>query len=298
MGCWNGTCMISNLPIMSGDKIKLVLLSNSPGNEYMSSGGYCYATGLMAPAFFAISGEYDDYGNIENIVTDWNYELISDILKKRYKRIKFEDKDLTEFTLEDIINGIERDNLEVIRNKDVMRAEDQEFVIGDLCFVMIRQDVWDGICAEYNGNFWNENKEETDKGNYYISTKEWCKRRLDKCMKSLDEFYAIQDEQKKFLHVMTRSEDHIFDVHREIGRLTFSNYQYRDLFNQRDSDKESIFKAWTEHIIINSFLDSTRKAWMITQGKGSQSASWEDYKVLNKIVDKICDEQIAEYGEE
>jgi len=59
MGCWNGTCMISHLPIIAGDKIKLVILHgiNIPINN---ASAYCYSNGLLEPSFLPLTGEYND----------------------------------------------------------------------------------------------------------------------------------------------------------------------------------------------------------------------------------------------
>ena len=69
MGCWNGTCMISNLPILAGEETKLVFLF-SPHREKVTltnASGHYYATDFLKPAFFPITGKYNDYGVIEDI---------------------------------------------------------------------------------------------------------------------------------------------------------------------------------------------------------------------------------------
>lgn len=45
MGCWNGTCMISNLPIIAGEKVKLVFLHTPYGNniDKIKKSAYCYS---------------------------------------------------------------------------------------------------------------------------------------------------------------------------------------------------------------------------------------------------------------
>jgi hypothetical protein len=63
MGCWNGTCMISNLPIISGEKIKLVLLRRAIDSKRLfNSSAYVYSHDIFTPSFFPLSGVYNDYG--------------------------------------------------------------------------------------------------------------------------------------------------------------------------------------------------------------------------------------------
>lgn len=75
MGCWNDTCMISHLPILSGEKCTAVLLleqqhpyaGTSPTGEYM--------------AIAAIHGEYDEYGQLENMDPTEESTLLSALSK-------------------------------------------------------------------------------------------------------------------------------------------------------------------------------------------------------------------------
>lgn len=66
MGYWNGTCMISNLPIISGEKIKLIFLLPKYSPVTMcGESAYVYPTDILTPCLLPISGKYDDYGSIE-----------------------------------------------------------------------------------------------------------------------------------------------------------------------------------------------------------------------------------------
>ena len=108
--------MLSNLPIISGDKVKLVFLRSPYGKvDVFNGSGYCYPTGILSPAFLAISGQYDDYGTVEDVVKDWNYNLIENFLKEKLGNVLKVDgkqKIFSNWTLEEIIRGIERGGLE------------------------------------------------------------------------------------------------------------------------------------------------------------------------------------------
>ena len=78
MGCWNGTDMITHLPIMAGEKIRVLVLkqcATEPG-----CGGVTYAHDLWAPLGPAIKGEYNDYGCPENIEDDVAAKWLNHIL--------------------------------------------------------------------------------------------------------------------------------------------------------------------------------------------------------------------------
>lgn len=69
MGCWNGTCGLSQLPIHAGDPVIGFLLEGRGARRegHNGAGGYCYSTDAAAPLFIPIRGKYDDYGAIEEI---------------------------------------------------------------------------------------------------------------------------------------------------------------------------------------------------------------------------------------
>lgn len=106
MGCWNGTCGISKMPIQHGDRVKLVLLKPTKHYRNISTGsGFCYSTDIMyRPISLPITGEYNDYGAIENIEDE---PELFDLIKKT---IKVPDRN----NIEDIIIGISAGELENI----------------------------------------------------------------------------------------------------------------------------------------------------------------------------------------
>lgn len=123
MGCWNGTCGVSQLPIHCGDKVKLVLLKKSMYIEdSVKGGGFCYSDGLFQPYSLPISGEYNDYGTIENII---------DPEDKQFKNLsKIIDPDVIFETFESLI-------------EDISKGE-----YFDLSFVMIHEDLYYNMIAE------------------------------------------------------------------------------------------------------------------------------------------------------
>lgn len=89
MGCWNETCMITQLPITSGQKVALFILKKMRNRYVVSS--------------FAIKGEYNDYGQLEEDSIELDDEHIK-ILKQQ--------DDFSEFnSVYEIINAIEREEI-------------------------------------------------------------------------------------------------------------------------------------------------------------------------------------------
>src|SRR4051812_34258342 len=66
MGCFNATCMVSNLPIAYGDQIVMLVLSRNKwaGHPKLDLLHVTEEWGIVGFPFF---GKYDDYGGIEEV---------------------------------------------------------------------------------------------------------------------------------------------------------------------------------------------------------------------------------------
>lgn len=82
MGCWNGTCGVSQLPITGGTKVKAFLLLQSKYTKEVKGSGSCYSSEYFRPWFFPVTAEYNDYGSIENIQEDWNTKYMLETFQK------------------------------------------------------------------------------------------------------------------------------------------------------------------------------------------------------------------------
>ena len=331
MGCWNGTCMVSHLPIISGEKIKLVILNSRYGfikesNPILGNSGYCYSNDLLSPGFFAISGVYNDYGGIEDIEEDWNYKVIEEFFQTKYSKVKCEGNILENPTLPQILEAIEREEFEIFTEgdkrmkemavkameayKDTPKAQEHWKDIAEMdvsekwekstySAVMIRQDIWDSIVNREGGeDYWNDEKDEVDENGervYYISAQEWTKRTFKKEIDKIDkliEEYGIDDE----LMLMELKYNKIFnDSYAGSGKLSAVS-PYSKLLIEKDL-RDNIEKQWSENTAISSFIGSTRRGWMIQPGKGSQHDGWKEHMHVAQTILDICKNKIKEYEE-
>ena len=77
MGSFSEICAISKNYIACGDKVKLLFVAQNGKAD----------TNLLLPVFFPISGTYNDYGFIDNIVEDFNYKFFTGCLQKYFSHI-------------------------------------------------------------------------------------------------------------------------------------------------------------------------------------------------------------------
>jgi hypothetical protein len=317
MGCWNGTCVISNLPILAGERVKVVLLHSPYGKASMvGMSAFCYSHGILTPVAWALTGDYNDYGCVENFDEDWNYRLVEMFFKERYKEIEVEGVKMKEFTIPDIIEGIERgslkalfggdkkmkdlaeraleaykDNPEAIEQwKDMAQADvSEKWRKSELSFVMIRQDIWDGLCASEFKGFWNPKKKHKE-DEYCVTAKEYCNYQFDNIKKALSKPKDSTDPADRLNRRWAISDSRMFNSG-EGSNLLLESY-YATALESSDTAYEGFlddfFKAWCEFTAISSQMSLLRKAWLPQSGAGSQSQEWEAYLYLNKIINEVC----------
>jgi len=265
MGCWNGTCAISNLPILGGDDVKLLITKFNRLSNDTCKTAVCYVDDIFKPRYLQLDAQYDTYGSVENIVEDWNYEIICSDLIKPETKIKADGKIIKDPTLYDFIRAIERGKLEIF-NDNI-----EEFKLSDLSFLMVRKDIWDYIVSNFKGECWKPAEERTSDDDYYESEKE-----------SLTRIYnSYKDKYKKYNNKL------LIDADRFVMHYNFPNRIYNDYLVRRDSknnfiniDNEDIFNTYLEFYLIKGFMNATRKHWNIVSGAGSQNLETPPYKVL------------------
>lgn len=266
MGCWNGTCMISRLPIYEGDDIKLVITMKMWD---LSGSSFCYSDEVYKPAFLPLEGKYNDYGMIEDIKEDFNLKLIMEYLKYKYPIIN----DNEDYSIYDFLECIERDNIKDGNGNDI-----------NISFVMIHKYIYDSIVNDYVGEFWNDRKEFLPNGDrkYYITANEYIDRKLN--------FNNFKDEHITFLST---------DI---VSRKLYISYIYinliRDTVKSNDISLFNNFKIELGNLIkLYSFMGDTRISWMIQCGAGSQSNGQDSYEFLINSMKKLIDKQKNRYEE-
>jgi hypothetical protein len=289
MGCWNGTCMISNLPILSRDKIKLVILQKGYNSNFNSSSGYVYSSDLFSPAFLPISGSYNDYGMIENIIEDWNYSIIEEHLIKKFgKTIRADRKEKENWNLMDFLKGIERSSLS---HSDPLQYLDEYDILKDcnLSFVMIREDIWNECVNNQlnNGEYWNfEEREEGKDIPYYINGHKYLNKLFDNFEEGLSNPDIFHPREYVFSGMGPDSTKPL------LGNPNYIKYC------KSITDLTDVRKQWIELTSINSIISNLHKGWVVQPGAGCQNTDWETHIFLSETIIKICEFNLEDECEE
>ena len=135
MGCWNETCMFSNLPITNGDDIVLFIVADVhhffdlPNEEHV-------ITEKSMPISLPIKGKYNDYGGI---VIDTNNGNLLQTQLVALESIT----DLLGLPLLDALKSIHRGGLTYTKG---------EFKLTNVNYVMIHDNIYNAIIKEYINN--------------------------------------------------------------------------------------------------------------------------------------------------
>ena len=149
MGCWNGTCALTKLPIMAGEPVYTFVLVQ----EYPLDPSLCYHTDFWVPLPLFFEGVYDDYGSVENCVGA-SIDLILKSLQKNLVEKEAGDNQYHDFAVTraemdnlEFFFSATKDNLLYVKNHVNFHGE-----IGEKSLIkpiMIRKEVLDAIINDY-----------------------------------------------------------------------------------------------------------------------------------------------------
>ena len=285
MGCWNGTCGISQLPILTGQKVKAFLLLQSEYAKNIRGSGVCYPTEYFRPWFFPVTAEYNDYGSIENIQTDWNSEYMLETFRKwladgtvrilGHDEAEVNDPGIEKFEkLDDVFDCVERGALVFKSIGEKLNAERTEMIPSEvelkIGIFMVVEDVFDGIVAE-SIRFMSLKENEY----YYI-------RDAKAREKALDAINKIRQSKTATDEFTTSMCDMYAD--RFLGEGIEEHYafkHYKTILYVPNKITVTEFMAKTDEVRhIGTAMAYLRKLWIPQAGQGSQSEELSFNKAL------------------
>jgi len=271
MGCWNGTCFISNLPIMAGQPVVgfvIEYFSWSKGKGNYS--GVCYPNDFANPFAMSFEGTYDDYGGIENVD--------SDSVAIKYLLNLFNATDPLE-----LIRDIERDEKTI-----TLYRTEQENNVG---LIMAHKSIVDRLVSSYTKSRYGYNVDVDDLVSKLGDIRDFNTRK-DDLQKALDSGgpNALDREDLRVLLGFVSGPE-MLGLHVDI--LERKDYQHMInfviLLNKEKYDKEFAQILKRDHIIRSS-MHKLRKLWIGPAGKGSQSKYHSEHlKLIEAMKEHIFD---------
>lgn len=151
MGCWNGTCGLSGLPIIHGTEMYVFPIVES----YRDS--FCYSSALYRPSLIPFRAEYNDYGAGENC-TGVGLDFLMDGVRAQLVEMEVGENQYHDIAVKrecfDVEVFFETCHKKRLRFQNPMRGYEGEQQTKDVFFTMIRKDVVDRLWNEWVFDMW------------------------------------------------------------------------------------------------------------------------------------------------
>lgn len=280
MGCWNETCGLSNLAIKSGERIKFFILAKVGKNSKTY-----YTNDMYIPLCLPMNGEYDDYGSVEKINSEFKeteellknlelYTVLSD--DEEFKKYEFE-------SLSQLIEDISRDDIYFNYHKEYY----------PLTLAMYHEDLYNTLVKDYaTRKPYNKN----------VNIKDLWKDKIDRHYRK---YVKRFNELKELLKLgIMKDEDECEYFELALSEPVFRTSQYSFDFTKAymkflNDDNIELYKELLSDFIMFSYtLSSLRSGFFCVSGLGSQSNEMHIPKLIAEWVLKYIENYKKDYEEE
>ena len=253
MGCWNGTCYVSKLPIHAGDDIVLIILKE---RGYKRLNHNCHATDNYIPFGYPIYGKYDDYGGIEKIENAddvLEYLLTAEIYDDGKKEI------ITKESLEKFASNVGYYNYVV---KESEEDETKEYKLDS---IMVSRDLYEELIG------------------YISKRKSGDKENED----------VFKDKTKKAINSLGKYSDVTFEYPCRIYWWSNESCIRAFILNKLAKDFDEKQFTYLKNItFFTTALMTLRMGYYVVSGDGSQSQEMLMHRKLAEYVIRKSDERL------
>jgi len=335
MGCWCGTCGISHLPINAGDKIRLFFMTMQHYGNEKEGAGFCYTNDVWYPRGLPISGEYDDYGGIENITEDINCKILVDGIKQDWVNYKAKnewehDVNADALDISTIVKETERDRALIYDGEsptqhqrlvdsmnltkegkhesidfDAPHPEDREK--RPFGFIMVHEDVYqamlkyDPIDAHHDNNGYLYKKRSeilaADMREFYHDGMQAAQelKGLDLISKKLLMFSGTKNRWNSFAHSSMHADPPFC---KGISYYwDFLKTKMEEGVPYEDPEVQTVVNGLIDFTKFTWAMSAARRAWMPQCGKGSQDNETDIHKIIANTTLKVARKHDAEMAE-
>lgn len=325
MGSWNGTCGLSGLPVTHGDEIYVFPIVENQRDSF------CYSSALYRPNVMPFRAEYNDYGGGENF-SGPGLELViagirDSLVEMEVGENKFHDIAVKRdgFDADVFFDAVHEGRLLF---KNPLRGYGGQPEHINVYFTMIRKDVIDRLWNEWTFDMWKGTDGDVPEGfesdQYYVKNVTYARlaelipdymekmtsreHGYSKVTTGLDEEEAklVRDFYRDYMMFQTRDGHILADTFSYAfgsgyaggGFTKIGEPKERILAAYFDGDPEKAYELLREvlvTIMVNSFMEHTRRVWLPPMHQGSQSQCLDEYRLLNTITNDLIAEDEKEF---
>ena len=310
MGCWNGTCGITQMAILWNEPVVGFLIRKNFGG--WSANGHCYSTDLWSPYSLPIEGKYNDYGTMEDVDEQgWNFLFTLDRLKQnvieKENNDKYDDNSVKKDDITDwnyISKAIHENRLEssVDRVWDTLYPNVKSVPFG---LMMIHGEVFNTIVNSTLKSWWGadvsidglmeEGREIVvalrKKYKEASSINDSRERSLRMDLFTLDIDRSM--ENRRFVNLIENREGSCYGI----GREYFLYLTKMIAAGESDEAIEPVIRKMSEFYMIDMVMMKMRKTWMPQAGAGSQDNEIDLHLMINDITKGIFEKRKKDWDE-
>lgn len=273
MGCWNATCMVTNLPILVGDPVVCQVIAAAPfADPLKSAGDTCYAHDRFQPVGWPLRAKYNDYGYIQDIeegiyADDTLAYIRRHLIERPQGENEYHDHAVRKVALswealDDWFHG-----KRVLFTNPGAGAYPEYPKQRSVGMVMIHQSVYEAM-ALYQGNWgWRD----------------------------------IQPEIQRLL-AGPKGDGLIGELDRISAKGKLGQFiQGREMNSPVDlqgADANETARRLAEMVYFESSMGTARRQWMPMSGAGSQSEEWNLFRQIARVGEAIAQRREAELRED
>lgn len=266
MGSWNETCVLSSLPILSGDEAGLIYIKSKEESCVHSDGiawRATYPTDIWEPCTLPIWGNYYDYGRID--ISSGQEALIEKTEKWLAKLVKRSSVSPDACHLDRTQLGGDCGFHVDLAPKSIM----DPIQLGVYLPVLVRKDVWDAWISLKIPRMCHSEQRCT----------------LEECYQ--DWFDTIGHREYEFIQRETDLELKKKDETRLALSIFHNRIYLYPLFAESgltEDEIELVKQLW----FVDNIMSDLRRAWFPTSSSGSQSQDWDVHIMINNVHNKIA----------
>jgi len=299
MGCWNGSCGLTGLPIFAGDEVVVFTLI-----QQRPQGDHCYPETYWQPLIYTFDAQYDDYGGADEckgpllerileVIRDNLVEL--DIGENKYHDIAVKK---TDFDVSKYFEAAHESRLFVAHDWKTNDA----FKTLSVFPLMVHKSVVKQLLEQYKVDDWRKGRygygEIVEDGYQYVT--------------------GLQQVLAKDITLNGRSDiplrlklTLISDNEDAYSRFTDLQHVFRlpdyiryvdDMSKAVESGNIDLANAIVEQVaqmaIIKAYMQSSRRMWTPMSGAGSQDGSTKAHRLMAEITVTKATEIDEQWGDE
>lgn len=256
MGCWNGTCAVSNLAIRENDPVRLIILKRWIGE--FSGSGFCNSAGIWTPLVMPIRGLYNDYGSIKDYELPPFHEISFEQMRQRWsidpdEAFRVERKSFKEtLTWDGILEAIS------------VRAA--RYCQQPLAFMLIHEKIWNDV-IDASGILRQQSEEQL-------------KEEIENLRENSNEFALTTN--------LTQRASWMF-AGKYSNMLQFPSRMLVSL--AQEQDPSSHLQAILDMLCFHEGMERLRKAFQPQTGAGSSHDERDLHRVLIRSISELLDDK-------